>query len=43
MKKTRENILILGADSGIGNGLFKKFKKNDFEIFASKKKFKKKK
>ena len=43
MKKTRENILILGADSGIGNGLFKKFKKNNFEIFASKKKFKKKK
>ena len=38
MKKTKENVLILGADSGIGNGLLKKFKKNDFEIFASKRK-----
>ena len=38
MKKTKENVLILGADSGIGNGILKKFKKNDFEIFASKRK-----
>ena len=38
MHQTKDNILIIGGESGIGYGLYKRFKEEKFNVYTSIKK-----